>query len=772
MSAMMDAFYLCLAASLIWAPIVFAGAFYMNSRAGRAAEATIWPTALFIAALPALSAPLAAILGLSLRQPAPLPPMSEPVMVVSEVAAPAATVAPNATIIDVGVILNAVADLYFYGFILFAALGLLRLVGFSYRVRYSYEIDDAQLVDGLKEWRSRMRVRQPVRFAYSDAVSSVCVHGFLRPVVLMPPQLLERVTTEDAILMGAHEMAHIKRGDTWLFAFCGFAKAMFWFNPFMRRIVAHAQLAAEQSADALVIQRGVNRQSYARCFVESLKVTSGLSSPQYALVPSFTPFDKRSRRDRLDAILSGRGASLSLGAGPKLTMILSGAAAIILAFGQAALAVSPPPAKDALTHIPVEGKITFGFEEKSKVLDKDRPHHEGLDIAAERGTPIVAAGDGKVIDATARYNNTTDWGKVVVIDHGHGLVTRYAHMDSYIVRKGESVKGGDTIGAVGSTGRSTGPHLHFEILNDGVHIDPSVLVSAPEAPAPVKATRKVQMAPLAPQRLATTIAPAPYTSSTRKIITPAPRLVQPVPITIRANPAPKVFPAPVIEAEPAIAPAPTPELSLGQRLEHRLAGKFGEWSAHVDANLKGLEDMTVRFGKVEFEGLENAEDIAEALSEAGFVLEDLDVVMEDFPRLAFNFDGRELTEEERAEIEEARREAMEDLKEARKEAMEDAREARKEAMLEMRERQKEIEHARREMERSQRAVQLDVERTKRDRERAIHDSEHAHDHEIDEAEILRLREEALREAEASLARERKELERLRKELKAKKKRKN
>ncbi len=766
-----DAFYLCLAASVIWAPLVFLGAAFLSRRSGAGAEAAVWPSALMIAALPVIAAPFAAAFGLSLRAAKPLPPMAAPDTTMLAMPASMTTAAPTGPAIEMATVLNAAADLYFYGFVLFAALGLLRLVGFSYRVRYSYPVDDARLMDGLRDWRRLIGVRAPVRFAYSDAVTSVCVHGFIRPVILMPPSLLERVSTDDAILMGAHELAHVKRGDTWLFAFCGLAKALFWFNPFMRRIIAHAQLAAEQAADALVIRRGVNRKSYARCFVESLRISSGLSAPQHALVPSFTPFDKRSRRERLDAILSGRAAAPVVTLGGKIVLIASGLLALVLAFGQAALAVAPPPAKDALTVVPVEGRITSTFGERVDPISKEKKFHRGMDIAAPTGAPVRAAGDGKVVAATPRYNGSEAWGNVVVIDHGHGLVTRYAQLDSYIVRKGDSVKAGDVIGAVGATGRATGPHLHFEVLADGEHIDPAPVVTpdAPVAPSP-RTVRKVTLAPIAPDVIVDIAPPAPVVPDT-----PADPAVAPE-VVIAIDPAPQPMPAPDVDVAPD--PAPKPEdLTLGERLELRLAGRLGEWRAHLDENAglfewsdgAGLfadsEGFILQLGDNEFSFAEHGADIEEALRNYGVEIENWEDLANNFTQFAFVIDGDELSDEQRETIERTREKAMQAAEKARREA------------------ERQVERARRSMERAQldrERMMREMERAERARERALRRVEREGRHAQDEherhaehmEEMLKLREEALREAAEQIAEERAELERMRAELEAEKRRKD
>lgn len=741
-----DAFYVCLAASVIWAPLVFLGAAFVNRQSGGRAEDAVWPSALVIAALPVIAAPVAAMFGLSLRAAKPLPPLAAPDAVA--IAAPTAIVntAPTGSAVELATILNAAADLYFYGFILFAALGVLRLVGFSYRVRYSYAIDDARLMDGLREWRRAMGVRTPVRFAYCDAVTSVCVHGFIRPVVLMPPTLLERVSPSDATLMGAHELAHIKRGDTWLFASCGLIKALFWFNPFMRRIVAHAQLAAEQGADALVIRSGVSRKSYARCFVESLKISAGLSSPQHALVPSFTPFDKRSRRERLNAILSGRAAAPVLTLGGKIILIASGLTALTLAFGQAALAVAPPPAKDALTVIPVEGRISSTFGERFDPITEERKFHNGMDIAAPTGTPVRAAGAGKVIDATARYQGNPAWGNVVVIDHGHGLVTRYAQLDSYIVRKGDTVEAGDTIAAVGASGRATGPHLHFEVLADGEPIDPAPVVT-PDAPAPQtlapqtpRIMKKVMLAPFAPEILA---APAARAAAAGIVHEPTPLIEPETP----AAPA------------PALAPEVPPELdalSLGERFELRLADSVEEWRANFEdgfADVEFLDGMTVRFGDMEVTGDDIQQTIESAMRQFEFDGEDWDAFTDDLPRFVAVIDGEKLTNDQRREIERA------------------AKRAHRAAIRATARAKREIERANID----QKRVMAELERAVRGRERAAQQVERAnrhnrHSEDIDEdhaerlEDMLERREEALQEAAEELEEERAELARMRAEL--------
>jgi murein DD-endopeptidase MepM/ murein hydrolase activator NlpD len=93
--------------------------------------------------------------------------------------------------------------------------------------------------------------------------------------------------------------------------------------------------------------------------------------------------------------------------------------------------------------------------------------HEGVDIPMPVGTPVLATADGVVKTAITLYTPHRSYGMEVVIDHGFGNETRYAHLSKILVRPGQRVKRWQTIGEVGETGRSTGPHLHYEVLSSG-----------------------------------------------------------------------------------------------------------------------------------------------------------------------------------------------------------------------------------------------------------------------------------------------------------------
>lgn len=123
-------------------------------------------------------------------------------------------------------------------------------------------------------------------------------------------------------------------------------------------------------------------------------------------------------------------------------------------------------------YTPVNGKITSNFGWRRSPFGRWSERHEGLDMAAPYGAPVLCAGDGQVTFAGWK----SGWGRVITIDHGNGYVTSYAHLSRISTKVGASVTRGSAIGAVGTTGRSTGSHLHFEVRKDGVLVDPLSLL--------------------------------------------------------------------------------------------------------------------------------------------------------------------------------------------------------------------------------------------------------------------------------------------------------
>lgn len=132
--------------------------------------------------------------------------------------------------------------------------------------------------------------------------------------------------------------------------------------------------------------------------------------------------------------------------------------------------------KNLLAHTPAirpaPGWITSSFGYRHSPFTGKREFHKGLDIANRKGTEILATADG-VVSFVGKKGNL---GKMLVVDHGYGLTTRYAHLDKAIHKRGDRVKRGEPIALMGNSGRSTGPHLHYEVWLNGMPVNPSKFI--------------------------------------------------------------------------------------------------------------------------------------------------------------------------------------------------------------------------------------------------------------------------------------------------------
>lgn len=117
---------------------------------------------------------------------------------------------------------------------------------------------------------------------------------------------------------------------------------------------------------------------------------------------------------------------------------------------------------------PVEGPITSGFGARMDPFDREGAFHRGVDISSQVGTPVICPADGVVRFADLMNG----YGRAIVVDHGQGITTLYGHLSAFGVTSGQKVQRGDTLGYVGQSGRSTGPHLHYEVRIFNTPVNP------------------------------------------------------------------------------------------------------------------------------------------------------------------------------------------------------------------------------------------------------------------------------------------------------------
>jgi murein DD-endopeptidase MepM/ murein hydrolase activator NlpD len=127
---------------------------------------------------------------------------------------------------------------------------------------------------------------------------------------------------------------------------------------------------------------------------------------------------------------------------------------------------------------PTHGWLSSNAGNRMDPFTGEKDFHPGLDISADKGDPVYATADGKIVNASPAGN----YGNLVIIDHGYGIETRYGHLSAFKVKQDQIVKRGDLIGLVGSTGRATGAHLHYEVRANGRILNPLQLLLNPRRP--------------------------------------------------------------------------------------------------------------------------------------------------------------------------------------------------------------------------------------------------------------------------------------------------
>ncbi len=337
-------------------------------------------------------------------------------------------------------------------------------------------VTDDDLRALLDEARRRLGVRRVVRLGITDAPVAPFTLGVLRPEVILPSAVASRPGLASTVI--AHELAHVRRRDAAWMAAERMLAVVYWFHPAVWITLSRRHEARERACDTLVLERG---SVPARRYAHDL-----LSVVRLGLAPVAAPAASLPRRRlemRLRSILcSDRVASRSPFA--PATVVVTAVLLLPLASPAApppvALQVSdvdvPVRSGPVMRHPLPDGRLTWGWGPGRDPFTGDEAHHRGVDLAAPLGTPVHAAASGTVVEATDSWTVSPSSGTVVVLDHGDGWRTVYTHLDSFEVAAGEDVVVGQTIGRVGSSGRSTGPHLHFEVRRDDEPLDPATVV--------------------------------------------------------------------------------------------------------------------------------------------------------------------------------------------------------------------------------------------------------------------------------------------------------
>lgn len=280
--------------------------------------------------------------------------------------------------------------------------------------------------------------------------------GVCHPVLVLPDREL---TAEQLDNILRHETVHLRRRDTLYRWFTQIVKCLHWFNPAAYYVFYRVCAECEISCDAAVISDMTEEEkmSYVNTILSLLNAENGIVSPLTTgmndnfkmLKRRFIMIKNNKKTGRVLMVISSAAAAVILSA----SIFVSGAVAGMTSYEEA-------ETENTVQNFikPADGRISSGFSDE----------HPATDIAMPTGTEVKAAADGTVIFSGYEIPR----GNYIIIDHGNGYTTIYAHGSELLAEEGEAVKSGDVIMKSGSTGMSTGPHLHFEIRDNGNAVDP------------------------------------------------------------------------------------------------------------------------------------------------------------------------------------------------------------------------------------------------------------------------------------------------------------
>ncbi|WP_136658118.1 M23/M56 family metallopeptidase [Nitratireductor sp. XY-223] len=289
--------------------------------------------------------------------------------------------------------------------------------------------------------------------------------GGRRAKIVIPDEMAHDWPKARLALVIAHEEAHLRHRDPLVAVLLSVAKALFWFNPFLRDFVERWHIASELRADSEAL-RGASppkRALYARTLVEAMRIASA-STPAPV---SFFLSSRSIRKDkmRIGAILKDFRNSRRSATG----LLAQCLAWSLVAVGSSVALATTPGTVDTLDRFIPGGHVTSPFG----VARKNLRIHTGVDVAAELRTPIAAPAGAVVLQATDLFRSEPRWGKAVVLQFDDGLIGWFTHLHSYWVEPGDRLEEGAFFGLVGSTGQSTGPHVHVEVYRGSERIDPA-----------------------------------------------------------------------------------------------------------------------------------------------------------------------------------------------------------------------------------------------------------------------------------------------------------
>jgi len=275
-----------------------------------------------------------------------------------------------------------------------------------------------------------------------------------------------------------HEIAHARQKHSIDIILLEIILVLQWFNPFIYRYRQAFKEIHEYLADREVIRSNNDKIAYQKLIIDQIE-----KKFSYSLASHFNYSLTKNRIKMMTRINSSKKSMIKLILVVPIVTLLLMAFTINKSVENYSLhkqAFSTNQVIDQKNQIPsifpvqkVDGvKISSGFGMRIHPISKKKMMHNAVDIKAPEGTPVYATADGLVRKVETKYEQGKGRGMYIIIDHEQGYSTLYSQLSGYNTSEGKEVKQGDIIGYVGSTGISTGPHLHYEVMKDGENVDP------------------------------------------------------------------------------------------------------------------------------------------------------------------------------------------------------------------------------------------------------------------------------------------------------------
>lgn len=326
-----------------------------------------------------------------------------------------------------------------------------------------------------------IRIVHKTRIITSNDTLSPFSFGLFKPVIYIPRHLLNTLTEQEINIIIFHELAHLKHRDQFWVWIDSLIKIVYFYNPLVWWILHERQKLREWIADDEVLVRNkVQSKEYVQCLVSILKFNL-FDSYAFQWAPGIghrrSHIKHRIKRLKGDHFMSKIPALIWV-------MVLLAAGWLLLpmtgSMESGTVAAEKPTIKDGMDPVFINplmnGTVSSRYGMRMHPVYKEKRLHEGIDIKAKSGTPIHAAAEGVVLKVVEDYEPGKGYGMNLILQHEDGFQTRYCQLGKILVEEGQEVNSMTVIAEVGSSGMSTGPHLHFELIKDGERINPETYI--------------------------------------------------------------------------------------------------------------------------------------------------------------------------------------------------------------------------------------------------------------------------------------------------------